>query len=410
MKTLGSLFAGIGGFDAGFEQAGFETVWQVEIDPVCRRILARHFPNALRIEDVRECGSHNLPPVDVITFGSPCQDLSLAGKRKGLAGERSGLFFEAIRIISELQPALAVWENVPGALSSHAGRDFASVLLAFRECGARDLAWRVLDSRYFGVAQRRRRVFVVADFAGERAGEILFEPESVRRYPAAGQAAREEVAGTLGGGAGSRGWRDDTDRMTFVPEVAGTLTDCGKRGWSNSVDHLNFIPFRERRLSDYATGEFGSLRHFAGGEAGGGSETLVAHALTSGGSDASEDGTGRGTPLVCSTLASSGAGTARPSGMANEPGFLIAAPLTARSGKGGFTDPVNDGLITSRMAVRRLTPTECERLQGFEDGWTAHDAEGLPISDSARYRMLGNACTVNVCRWIARRVKEQMDR
>jgi DNA (cytosine-5)-methyltransferase 1 len=339
MPTLGSLFAGIGGFDLGFERAGFETVWQVEIDPTCRRLLARHFPRALRREDVRECGAHHLPPVDVITFGSPCQDLSLAGKRKGLAGERSGLFFEAIRIIRECRPALAVWENVPGALSSHAGRDFGAVLAAFRECGARDLAWRVLDSKYFGVAQRRRRVFLVADFRGERAGEILFEPEGVRRNPAAGRAAGEDVAGRLGGGAESRGWSDDTDRMTFVP-------------------------FRERGLSDYATGEFGSLRHFAGGEAGGGSETLVAHAPNS----------------------------------------------------GGFTDPVNDNVLafTERtraeegMTVRRLTPTECERLQGFPDGWTAHDAEGQPISDSARYRMLGNAVTVSVVRWIALRLQEAL--
>ena len=162
--THGELFAGISGFGQGFARVGIKTVWHVEIDDKCRVILGHHYPDTLLLDDVKECGKHNLPPVDVISFGTPCQDLSVAGKRKGLKGERSGLFFEGIRIVDELQPAFAVWENVPGAFSSNSGRDFASVLAAFRECGARDIAWRVLDAQYFGVAQRRRRVFVVADF------------------------------------------------------------------------------------------------------------------------------------------------------------------------------------------------------------------------------------------------------
>src|SRR5437016_3676006 len=121
---VGELFAGIGGFGLAFERTGFEVAWQVEIDKDCNRVLATHWPNVERFEDVRDVGAHNLAPVDVITFGSPCQDLSLAGKRGGLNAERSGLFFEAIRIIRELRPAIAVWENVPGAFSSNDGRDF----------------------------------------------------------------------------------------------------------------------------------------------------------------------------------------------------------------------------------------------------------------------------------------------
>src|SRR5690606_1758225 len=128
----------------------------------------------------------------VITFGSPCQDLSVAGKRAGLDGERSSMFFEALRVFREMReatnggsPALVVWENVPGAFSSNGGRDFAYVLAGLAELGAVDIAWRVLDAQYFGVAQRRRRVFVIADFGGERAAEILFEREGVRRHPPA---------------------------------------------------------------------------------------------------------------------------------------------------------------------------------------------------------------------------------
>ena len=119
LLTLGSLFRGIGGIDKGFEDAGIEPRWSVEIDPSCNAVARRHWPHVPVVEDVREAEKRNLTPVDVIGFGSPCQDLSLAGKRKGLEGERSGLFFEAGRVIRELRPQLAVWENVPGAFSSY---------------------------------------------------------------------------------------------------------------------------------------------------------------------------------------------------------------------------------------------------------------------------------------------------
>src|SRR5689334_1470137 len=132
--THGELFAGISGFGLGFERAGIETRWAVEIDPACRRVLAHHHPDAALYDDVREVGAHNLEPVDVITFGSPCQDLSVAGKRQGFDGERSGLYFEAVRIIRELNPRYAIWENVPGAFSSAGGADFAAALAALVGC------------------------------------------------------------------------------------------------------------------------------------------------------------------------------------------------------------------------------------------------------------------------------------
>ena len=176
--TLGSLFAGVGGFDLGFERAGFRTVWQCEIDKAAQSVLRRHFPQAVLHSDVCEVGAHNLEPVDVITYGSPCVDLSVAGLRAGLEGERSGLFHEAVRVIREMRerygkPDFAIWENVIGAFSSNEGRDFVAVIESLANCGAVDIAWRVVNSRYWGVAQQRRRVFLVADFAGERAAEIL---------------------------------------------------------------------------------------------------------------------------------------------------------------------------------------------------------------------------------------------
>ncbi len=181
--TSGSLFSGIGGFELGCREAGIETLWQVEIDPSCRNILARHFPNTVRYNDVRECGSHNLEPVDLIYGGFPCQDLSVAGKRNGLAGERSGLWFEFHRIITELWPRWVVVENVPGLLNSNEGLDFAVVLggltgvipevppggwgnAGLARGPIYNVAYRILDAQFFGVAQRRRRVFIVG-YLGE---------------------------------------------------------------------------------------------------------------------------------------------------------------------------------------------------------------------------------------------------
>lgn len=204
-----SLFAGVGGFDLGFEAAGFRTVGQCEIDPHATSVLERHWPDVPKHPDVTTLRPEHFGPAEVITFGSPCQDLSVAGKRAGLAGERSGLFTAAMDYIRAMQeatdgqyPRVVVWENVPGAFSSNGGHDFAAVLesmvggsagvtppaegwptagVAFGPEGA--VEWRVFDSQYFGVAQRRRRIFVVYHPRGDSAGQVLLEPASVRGNP-----------------------------------------------------------------------------------------------------------------------------------------------------------------------------------------------------------------------------------
>lgn len=157
--TIGSLFAGIGGFDLGFEQAGFTTKWQVEINDTCRAVLADRFPHAQQFTDVRTC-LPDLSPVDVIVGGFPCQDVSIAGKRRGLAGKRTGLFFDALHIVDSLKPRWVVLENVTGLLNSNAGQDFQTVIQSLAECGYLG-AWRVLNAAYFGVPTKRRRVFMV---------------------------------------------------------------------------------------------------------------------------------------------------------------------------------------------------------------------------------------------------------
>src|SRR5690606_26245866 len=195
---VGSLFSGVGGFDMGLEAAGMRVAWQVEIDPQARAVLRKHWPDVDLHEDVRNVGSANLAPVDLICGGFPCQDLSVAGRRAGLAGERSGLWWEVHRILGELAPRWVLVENVPGLLSSNGGRDLATVLHGLGQLGYW-WTFRVLDLQHFGVPQRRRRVFIVGHLGAPCPPEVLFEPESVQGHPAPGREAGARVAGSLTG-------------------------------------------------------------------------------------------------------------------------------------------------------------------------------------------------------------------
>lgn len=234
---LGSLFSGSGGFELAGAMFGIEPVWSSEVDPFCLRVEAARFPGCRQLGDVTGINGAEVEPVDIITFGSPCQDLSVAGKQAGIhKGERSNLFFEAIRIIKEMRdatadkfPRFAVWENVPGAFSSNGGEDFRAVLQAFCDvcekgkytvpepegkwkpagCIVGDgfsVAWRVYDAQYWGVPQRRKRIYLIADFGSERAGEILFESEGVQWNPETRGKAREGVAGYVAGRPDGDGW------------------------------------------------------------------------------------------------------------------------------------------------------------------------------------------------------------
>lgn len=220
--TYGSVFTGVGGFDKGFDNAGMECKFQIEFDKKCQQVLERHWPGVPRFGNVEEVDGKQLPRVDVLCGGFPCQDLSLAGKRKGLAGSRSGLWFQFWRLIRELAPPCVVIENVPGLLSSHGGRDFAILLggLAGRIPGIpRDgwrnsgfvrgapynVAWRIVDSQYHGLAQRRARVFIVASLGNGRCAQVLLEPEGLCWDTAPGRKAQEGVAGGAQDGAGIGG-------------------------------------------------------------------------------------------------------------------------------------------------------------------------------------------------------------
>ena len=253
--TLGSLFDGSGGFPLGGLISGITPVWASEIEPFPIRVTTKRLPFMKHYGDVAKMDGGKVEPVDVITFGSPCQDMSIAGRREGLDGSRSSLFYEAVRIVKEMRcatdgkyPRYIVWENVPGAFSSNKGADFQSVLEeicsvkgyeidparparwpAAGEIVADDfsLAWRVFDAQYWGVPQRRKRIYLVADFAGGSAGKILFESEGVSGYTPQGFRPWQGAAGTFEEGTGASGCVCLNDqggsRMDVTEDVAATL-------------------------------------------------------------------------------------------------------------------------------------------------------------------------------------------
>lgn len=490
--TVGELFAGIGGFGLGLERAGARVAWQVEINEQARAVLARHWPKTARYEDVREVGAGTLEAVDVVAGGFPCQDLSVAGRRAGLGGERSGLWWEFHRIVSELRPRWVVAENVPGLLSAvcpcpgtgqhrikreildaaverigwervwcdephqvpggycgggrcmqlHGGA-MGTVLGSLAQLGY-GYAYRVLDARFFGLAQRRARVLIVGCLGdARRAAQVLLEPEGVRGDLASRGEARADVAGPLGSQPAGGGWRDDLDRAgAFIAvdlQNGGTADLCGtiqSEGQATGNRGYAVLPIQEPtgRAGTVGAARDGTGIGAAGDpmfalQAGKQHGVAIAHTLTSGGFDASEDGSGRGVPLVASAVtAREGKG---PDSDATTT-LVLADPICANeartySNAGNNPRPRNvvpvlyqcqgsnvgpaGALRTGHnhtngvpfVGVRRLTPTECERLQGFPDGWTAESIDG-PQSDSARYRQLGNAVPPPMVEWVGRRI------
>lgn len=394
-----SLFAGVGGMDLACEQAGIQVIATAEIDKHARAVLQRRFPDTHHYDDVRKVSRDGLlrdvgALPDLVIGGFPCQDLSVAGLQAGLAGERSGLFFEHLRIAKECGARWVVFENVPGLLSSNRGRDMGVVLWALGECGY-GFAYRVLDAQYFGVPQRRRRVFIVGCLGddGSAPAEVLALAEGSLGHPAPSRTAWPALAGAAAHGAGGAG---STQR------VAQALTSSARFG------------------ADDNTAQAGHLVVTAiGGD--------IAHTLTSEGADASEDGTGRGTPVVTyrkskraqtnqddetwvedsktNTLNLFDTGDTRATSLIVEPLAFMWQAGGNNSASGAYEYDLTPTLPKSQTiavqtdaTVRRLTPLECERLQGFPDGWTEGQA------DSHRYRQMGNAVAVPCVTWITQRL------
>lgn len=497
MITFATLCSGIDAFGLAFERAGMQCVLQCEQDKDCLRVLAKHWPDVIRTEDVNDPRTAaelvRLRP-RIVAFGSPCQDLSVAGQRDGLAGQRSGLFYDCVERCFECEAEWVVWENVPGVFSSNAGEDFASVIEAFtgyrpkvpakgwRDTGVcvgplYSVAWAVLDSQWFGVPQRRRRVFVVGSL-GDRSGpyKVLSLADSVPWDTPPRRQSGQRIAASLTRGSGVSGNAPGRRREDDVNIVA-TLNSGGNKGGFRTEpgEHLIADTLRAKRPGEggiagddthlvantlmaheglhdhlgqnYVTGTLQAHSkkhgHAMATQQAAESGHLIAHSLRGEGFDASEDGTGRGTPIVVAPLTAANH-HADQAGRESQlvpvayqcQGSNVGPMGTLRKGNGNETGGVpfvfqqnqRDELRTMEIAgslaaepgmkqqnyvyssgVRRLTPRECERLQGFPDDFTRWDSAGKEISDSARYRMCGNSITVNVLEWMAGRLVEAIE-
>ena len=554
--TLGSLFDGIGGFPYAASFYGIRPLWASEIVPECVAVTKRHFPDMVHLGDITRLHGGTIPPVDILTFGSPCQGLSLAGRRLGLADERSGLFMEAIRIIREMQeathgkyPQFAIFENVPGALSSNGRRDYQAVLEAFTgaevpmpESGrwanagmARgrgvDLAWIIYDAQHFGTAQRRRRLFLVADFRGKRAGEILFVPKSLRGYFEAGGTPRQGITAFTESGAGAAG-----AVIEILNDQGGDSMTVERGGLSptlRSQTHGNLpivaAGFDLQQITSKTNRS--SLKPVQPTLCGTGNPHVIIRPLCMGTGQSNaailDDQAPTLTatherpllihPQLAGTLCASGAGLSRPAGMGSELDFCIVSAgfkhkASAAAGSIGYQEETAPTLVagqessvikayvigayysggmmsdnphsgiyeaeTSRTLdlnggnpccqqggtvivevpggevhmdaasvdcrnhrenpeisgtlqaksksggyslnyqnpvrigchVRRLTPTEAERLMGFPDFWTAYGCDGKEISDSKRYSMLGNSIAVPCVAYIMQGITDVLGR
>lgn len=504
MLTLGSLFDGIGGWLLAAERSGITPMWASEIDPFPQVVTSYHFPNVKQLGDITKLDGARIAPVDIVTMGSPCQDLSIAGKREGLHGERSGLFIRAVELIRSMRrasggskPRFIIWENVPGAFSSNRGLDFKTVLEEITEedipiptdapprwtkagmvqCCQCDIAWRVLDAQFFGVPQRRRRIFLVADFGTRTrcAEKILFEPESLPGDTAPGKDAKKGIttaaptsagnAGTLGnecilndqGGqcmnvsfgktgtlrAQERGHQPIILDLTHADEVVRTVTGdktqslnarMGTGGNQTPVIQTFCIAGNvvDRNAKQNGTGISKDVSSTL--------NTVDKHAVCysidraafNQGKNAQYDfridGTGknetltaRGPNAVCI-----GNGQINQLDLQDKAGELncmhdqqivavnvrhmteheTAGTLQAKD-QGGYSLNYQNPIRCAGV-VRRLTPLECERLQGLPDNWTW--IPGVSCPDSKRYKAIGNGmaqpCADFILRQLMRHVGE----
>ncbi|WP_081884805.1 DNA cytosine methyltransferase [Paraburkholderia kururiensis] len=415
----GSVCSGIEAASVAWHPLGWRAAFLSEIDAFPSAVLAHHYPNVPNLGDMTKYKDWPDATLDLLVGGTPCQSFSVAGLRKGLDDPRGNLMLTYLAIAKRFAPRWVVWENVPGVLSSNKGRDFGTFLAGLGQLGY-GFAYRVLDAQFFGIPQRRRRVFVVGYLGDWRpAAAVLFERESLLGHPAPRREAWKDVAGTI---AASTGGSDENDAADgrLIPSVARALTTSNQR-----------IDAETETL-------------------------LVAHSLRGEGFDASEDGTGRGTPLVpvafdckasgrngfgvgdiASTMRSMGHNASHQNGGGHLAvafqcqGSNVGEMGTLRKGNGNVTGGVP--FTTASAAVRRLTPRECERLQGFPDDYTlieygrntiktaemeeyiAYLRECFPMitreeskrlaADGPRYKALGNSMAVPVMHWLGCRIQ-----
>lgn len=438
--TFASVCSGIEAASCAWHPLGWQAEFFAEIDRFPCAVLERRWPGVPNYGDftkIRDAGR-----IDVLVGGTPCQSFSVAGKRGGLDDPRGVLAFEFLKLAGRLRPRWVLFENVAGLLSSDEGRDFGAFLGALGKLGY-GFCWRVLDAQYFGVAQRRERVFVVGYSGNPGRLAEKASTEELRRFSLISAAVLLERQSLSGDSAPRRTAREGTTSGLEVGPSGGRFTDT-----SCTLD---------ARCKDGAIrNQVGMLamclnRHGGAGRMDAESETLIAHSLRVDGFDASEDGTGRGIPLVieqnnmCSTPGlpslrahatpnygiafsckdhGADAGDVAPTlrGMghdrshSNGGGQVAVAFQEAQTGvreyptagalRSNAPGPQPTGtLLRSGMQVRRLTPVECERLQGFPEDYTLAPYRGKLAADGPRYKAIGNSMAVPVMAWIGRRIE-----
>ena len=376
MKYL-SICSGIEAATVAWHHMGWSPVGFAEIEKFPAQVLAHHYPNTPNFGDLTKHESWNIESgtVDLLVGGTPCQAFSVAGLRRGMDDERGQLTLEFVRLAARLRPRWIVWENVPGVLSSAGGRDFGSFLGALGELGY-GWAYRILDAQYFGVAQRRRRVFVVGYLGDWRcAAAVLFERESMRRDSAPSREAGQRVAPTVGTGAPFSRTGNGSEADALQPyAVANCLTARMHKGINSTLDE--------------------------------GQTPVVAPTITAANDPSRSPQSSEVTQQVWAVMQATQAVAI---GLDEEQNARVDGfgTLKARMDGGGFEGSV----MTPAMAVRRLTPVECERLQGFPDGYTNIPWRGKSESpDGPRYKTLGNSMAVPVMRWIGERMSAYVNR
>jgi len=406
MKYL-SLCSGIEAATVAWHPLGWEAIAYSEIERFPSEVLAHHYPNTPNLGDMTKFKEWtNVSNVDLLVGGTPCQSFSVAGLRKGLDDPRGNLMLTYLAIAKRYRPNWLVWENVPGVLSSNGGRDFGSFLGGLAECGY-GFAYRVLDAQYFGVAQRRKRVFVVGYLGDWRAAAaVLFERHSLQGHPAPSREKGKGAAASVG--AGSQISESDTVK------VINALCAADAKGVGNQylADHKCVV-----HPSYGIPGNWIGRKPENGGNA---TEPMydIAPCLTK------ADQHGVAQPICLMDLGGSVmniehdmTGTLRRETHGHEP--IVMQPIGVDTYNGTETGQVSCTItadvggpthsgpkVMQSMAVRRLTPVECERLQGFPDNYTDIKSKNKPTPDGPRYKALGNSMAVPVMAWIGQRIEQ----
>ncbi|WP_017760680.1 DNA (cytosine-5-)-methyltransferase [Pseudacidovorax intermedius] len=417
-----SVCSGIEAASVAWGPLGWKPVAFSEIEPFPCAVLAHHYPDTPNWGDMTKFKDWPDAAVDLLCGGTPCQSFSVAGLRKGLDDPRGNLMLTFGAIAAKYRPRWLVWENVPGVLSSNGGRDFGAFLWMLGQLGY-GFAYRVLDAQHFGVPQRRRRVFVVGCLGDwRRAAAVLFERHSLSGHPAPRREARQGVARCLTRGSGG-GHRYDGESETFVTHTLRAAGFDASEDGTGRGTPLVPVPIGVDGFNGLLTGEVAATMGTRGSSETASGPTVM-QAIAFDCKSSGQNGFGVGVELAGTQRAMGHANSHRNGGGHQAVAYAIGSHAGVADGEqsnrshasggpvgGNVSEELSYSLRAGRtqsvgtaMQVRRLTPMECERLQGFPDGYTAITVRGKPAADGPRYKALGNSWAIPCVRWIGERI------